>query len=1379
MSIARHHAEWLSLVETSGPFLSMPVLLRAFPQGLDARESDRAGRLREVYEEWLDRKDEPAVHRTWVHHVLSDLLEYPSNFLAEGQAIPPGLESMQPQFGETLRPDWVLKHREANGRAQLLISLYPPSQKLDAPMTGKVWKATPGTRMMELLHASNVPLGLLTNGEQWMIVYAPRGETTGFASWYADLWMQEPITLRAFQSLLHLRRFLGVAAAETLPALFASSSKDQQEVTDQLGYQVRRAVEMLVQAFDRIDAESGRQLLAGMPEKELYNSALTVMMRLVFLFSAEERKLLLLGDPLYDQHYAVSTLSELLRERADQHGEEVLERRHDAWCRLLATFRAVFAGVQHEGMRLPAYGGTLFDPDQYPFLEGRAKGTNWTNTAAKPLPINNRVVLHLLEALQILRVKVPGGGPAEARRLSFRALDIEQIGHVYEGLLDHTAMHAPEPILGLAGAKDKEPEIPLSKLEELARKGIEDLVEYLHEETGKSENGLRRLLGESSEIDDHTLLIACGQDARMFQRARPFAALLREDSFGQFVVIPEGSVYVTRGSDRRSTGTHYTPRSLTEPIVQYTLEPLVYVGPAEGKPKEEWQLKSPKELLDLKVCDMAMGSGAFLVQACRYLAERLVEAWEKVEKGQAGTFVTTPDGELSTGSVGERLIPADAAERIAIARRTVADRCLYGVDINPMAVEMAKLSLWLITLQRDRPFTFLDHSLKCGDSLLGVSSVQQIENFSLRPGEWQVTFATANLFRYVDEASAKRRALEDLPSNDHTQIENKNRLHAEAEAATAKVKAVADCLIAFELHGLDGDAYEDERTDEAEKVQLLIKRDADASLKSQTPSIDQLSAHAREQLRGRRTFHWPVQFPEVIARGGFDCFVGNPPFMGGQKITGTLGTDYRNYLVERMAGGQRGSADFCVYFFLRAYDLLRPNSGTLGLVATNTIAQGDSREVGLDQIVSTRSGVVIRAVPTCPWPGNAALEVSHVWIRRGNWSGERFINGSSVQGITSYLAPLAAVSGKPFRLNANSNKSFIGSYVLGMGFVLTPEEAQVLLKKDPRNKEVVIPYINGEDLNSRPDQSPSRWIINFFNWPLDRTATGNWADADEAQRKTWLKTGIVPQDYPARVAGDFKDCLAIVREKVKPQREAQNDERGQKLWWQYLRHRPELYETVRDLNRVLAKALTSKHHAFAFLPRGLVYDQTGPIFAFDSSDWFAVLQSDIHALWALDYGASLETRPRYTPSDCFETFPFPPMTEELSVLGEKYHEQRGEMMLRRQEGLTKIYNRFSNPNEHAEDVEGLRRLHTQINQAAFRAYGWDNMDLNQGFRETKAGLRYTISAVAWQCIRDRLLELNHRLHAAENHTETLPSPLKRKRRVGLKKSEVGELGLFE
>ena len=372
-------------LRTSGPFLSMPVLLRVFPQGLDARDAQQAARLREAYEDWLERRESPGrPSRVGCGMCSSELLEYPKDLLAEGQAIPPGIAAVMGSFGETLRPDFALRHREADKKPPLLIGIYPPKQDLEKPVTGKLWKASPATRMMELLHAADVPLGLVTNGEHWMLVSARRGETTGFASWFADLWMQESLTLRAFHSLLHLRRLIGVADPETLPALFVESSKDQQEVTDQLGCQVRQAVEVLVQAFDRIDAESGRTLLGDVNEKTLYDSALTVMMRLVFLFSAEERGLLLLGDPLYDQNYAVSTLSELLRERADQQGEEVLERRHDAWCRLLATFRAVHAGVEHEDMRLPAYGGSLFDPDRYPLLEGRRPDSFWRDYTLQP-----------------------------------------------------------------------------------------------------------------------------------------------------------------------------------------------------------------------------------------------------------------------------------------------------------------------------------------------------------------------------------------------------------------------------------------------------------------------------------------------------------------------------------------------------------------------------------------------------------------------------------------------------------------------------------------------------------------------------------------------------------------------------------------------------------------------------------------------------------------------------------------------------------------------------------------------------------------------------------------------------------------------------------
>jgi hypothetical protein len=147
--------------------------------------------------------------------------------------------------------------------------------------------------------------------------------------------------------------------------------------------------------------------------------------------------------------------------------------------------------------------------------------------------------------------------------------------------------------------------------------------------------------------------------------------------------------------ERRRTGSHYTPRSLTEPIVKHALEPAFErLGPNAR----------PENVLDLKVCDPAMGSGAFLVEACRLIATRLVKAWEK-HKDERPT------------------IPVDEDEQLH-ARRLVAQRCLYGVDKNPRAVDLARLSLWLATLARDHEFTFLDHALKCGDSLVGLTTAQ-------------------------------------------------------------------------------------------------------------------------------------------------------------------------------------------------------------------------------------------------------------------------------------------------------------------------------------------------------------------------------------------------------------------------------------------------------------------------------------------------------------------------------------------------------------------------------------------------------------------------------------------------------------------------------
>lgn len=1424
MSMARHHAEWLSLVEISGPFLSLPVLLRVFPQGLPEREVDVARLLALAFEEWEDGGDkkvsDQALHTAWVRFVLTQTLGFPKAALREGQAIPETIKAVRPDRNETIRPDLVIVPVSVGGgdfglllddeqpeaaldeTPRLLVQVYARTQALERPARGLVGSSSPRDRMAELLLQTGLPLGLVTNGEEWTLVHRA-SETTGYATFYASLWREEPLTLRAFCALLGTDS-LFAAPGKSLADLLRDSAADQQEVTDQLGYQVRKAVELLVQALDTLDRSLGGTLLADVPERTLYQGALTVMMRLVFLLCAEERELFpVRSSELYSRHYAVSTLLAQLREAADQHGEEILERRCDAWSRLLAIFKAIHGGVEHEDMRLPAYGGSLLDPRRFPWLD---------TPDSTPLPIHNRTVLHLLEALQILQVKIPGGGPAEARRLSFRALDIEQIGHVYEGLLDHTAVRAGELILGLAGTRDKEPEVPLSRLEELVAQGSKPLLAFLKEATGRSDKALEKALAPAV-LDEGKLLIACEGDSALLARVRPLAGLVRLDDFGRFVVIPTGSVFVTSGSDRRSTGTHYTPRSLTEPVVRRTLEPLVYKGVSEGTAPSLETLRPPAELLALKVADIATGSGAFLVQACRYLSERLCEAWGQVERQQPGTPLTIPAAGPSRGELPERLVPASEEERLFLARRLVADRCLYGVDRNPMAVEMAKLSLWLTTMQKDRPFSFLDHAIKCGDSLVGCDQAQ-IRTWSL---DGKGKDDPLGLFRdtALKRAIGYRQELEALPSETVEQVHHKAQKHAEAEAALTRVRLGADLIVAPSL-GL-AKPKEQETKRESFKMHFV------AGSKN-GEFDDQLRAEATTLLGETHPFHWPLEFPEVFTgdTSGFDAIVGNPPFIGGSKITGELGVPYREFLVINIAHGKKGNSDLVGYFYLRAFGLLK-HGGTFGLIATNTIAQGDTREVGLDQLLG--AGQIFAALPSMKWPGVANLEVAVVHLLRGEWKAPCNLDGRKVHTITAFLDD-GTSSGKPFRLKENVGKSFTGNKVYGEGFVMEPEEAQALITKDPKNADVLFPYLNGEDLNSRPDQSPSRWVINFKDWPLKREENGrSWERSGEQDRKEWRRSGIVPFDYPESVATDYPDCLDIVERLVKPYRMTVNREHTRDKWWMHEHDRPVLYANIANLPRVLVITLHTKYAAFDFSMSNQVFSHGLAIISEFSGFGLAILCSTIYEAWAFTFGSSLGHTLRYTPSDCFETFPFPrlgilptyptslntsteslgtmpenlgstmessgstakwsrstaesqstttkssgtpaehqstyaesprtdaeaPRTlpERLDAIGETYHTHRKSICTARNLGLTKVYNLFHDPTCRDSDIAELRRLHTEMDTAVRDAYGWSDLDLRHSFYGEGKETRYTLHPDAKGEVLRRLLALNHARYAQE------------------------------
>jgi hypothetical protein len=353
----------------------------------------------------------------------------------------------------------------------------------------------------------------------------------------------------------------------------------------------------------------------------------------------------------------------------------------------------------------------------------------------------------------------------------------------------------------------------------LARKGKERL-KALKEDAGRGQlaAGPARAVEAARSVEG----LAAALDPIVDPRGSPGA-----------VLAPPGSPLLQPTDERRRTGSHYTPRSLTEPIVRHALAPaFARLGPDA----------TPEQVLDLKVCDPAMGSGAFLVEACRAIGARLVQAWARWP-------ATRP------------AIPADEDEELH-ARRLVAQRCLYGVDRNPRAVELARLSLWLATLARDHEFTFLDHALKCGDSLVGLSREQ------IKAASWHERGLP--LFqRLVDErveaALAGRREIRDAPDDVRRAVQEGK--HQEVERRLEFARLIGDAVLAAFF------AADKPKAREKERARL------ESWLASASPTlwerVRELAATLRagaphEQIQ---PFHWEIEFPEVFARDdpGFDA----------------------------------------------------------------------------------------------------------------------------------------------------------------------------------------------------------------------------------------------------------------------------------------------------------------------------------------------------------------------------------------------------------------------------------------------------------------------------------------------------------------------------
>lgn len=1203
--------EWLGHVQPVGLVVAPVVLARhgLNPETQTRADSEEVRKLLSSQEDGASAKNrEPrALRDDWAF--FEKILGWRTSLVAGapgGLPVPEELSLRIDESDTEIAPHWAVA--EPDGSWQILVRIEASGIGPEKRGAIEGWEASPHQRLERLLREKEVPIGLLVTDAELRFIYAPRGETSG--------WMSFPLRslgevggrpmLGGLKLLLSSFRLYNDAPNRRLPALLKASRDAQAEVSTKLASQVLGALHELLRGLHAADA--GRiEALAATRQEHLYDGLLTVLLRLVFLLYAEDRDLIpsrtdAAARAFYDQGYGIRTLyARLLDDKA--HYPDTMDERRGAWPRLLALFRLVHQG-DSTGNWIRGRGGKLFDTAEFPFLQGQER----TSDPPTPAAVSDGCILRILDLLLNL------GG----EKLSYRTLDVEQIGSVYETVMGFTIETRTGPALALrAGKNDRIP--VFVDVAALAAKKGPDRAKFLKEKAGR--NSLSDKVSKALSAAANTTAVVEALTSILDERGSPGGTL-----------SPPGSPLLQPTQERRRTGSHYTPRALTAPIVQYALEPTFErLGPDAR----------PEEVLGLKVCDPAMGSGAFLVEACRALGERLVKAWDRWPE-------TRPK------------IPEDEDDQLH-ARRLVAQRCLYGVDKNPRAVDLAKLSLWLATLARDHEFTFLDHALKCGDSLVGLTTSQ------IAAANWDESKPGLPLFRQlvrdkVERAMHGRAAIQSAP--DDTQRDIQEARHRNLESEIAPIRMMGDAVIsAF---------FEANKAKAREKARALVE----SYISGMTPRWDLLRAVVdtlRSGERGVIPFHWQVEFPEVFARDndGFDAIVGNPPFLGGTRIATELTKQYVEYLKNQFSGaGDR--ADLVSYFFRQSFGLLRYD-GLFGLIASNTISQGDTRKAGLKAILDS-DGRIVRAIRRYRWPGEAAVVVSIVHIRKGETL-NYVLDHKAVPTITCFLLS-SGPNENPHTLIENAGGAFEGMVPYSDGFMAVgnrPTSQRYL-------GSWVFPFARGKTVNSVPDSSPKDFVVFFKDREFSQI--------------------------------EAIDLLEEVRLAVHADRGERSEEIASSPWWLFWRSRMRLWNIIERRNSILVRTRVSPHHAIVRYSTPVVPDTSLVVFPFEDDARFAVLQSRAHELWARFFASSMKDDLRYTPSDCFRTFPFPKtvaIDPTLEAAGKSYHSFRAKLMIDRNEGLTKIYNRFHARGENAADIASLRRLHADMDAAVFRAYGWHDM----------------------------------------------------------------------
>ena len=644
----------------------------------------------------------------------------------------------------------------------------------------------------------------LFDGLRLRVVDAVRLYSRRYVEFDVELAADQPDTFAAFWRTCHVTAAAADQAhAHSLHALVAASDRHAAGVCRSL----RDGV--LIASTEILRAMAGRRRRTPDPPAldAAFEQALTIVYRILFLLFAEARALVPLWHPVYRESYSL----EAMRDEAERS-----VRTAGLWDALRAIARLAHDGCRAGDLRVTAFNGRLFAPARTPLADRRDLDEGAAQRAVVALSTR------------------PAADGAGRERIAYRDLGVEQLGAVYETLLDY------EP------------------------------------------------------------------------------------------AIDAGTVTLRTGSGvRKATGTFYTPQPLAEYLVRRTLAPLV-------------RGRSATEILQLRIVDPAMGSGAFLVAACRYLAVAYEAALIR-------------DGGCHASDV-------DEAQR-AMIRRTIAERCLYGVDLNPMAVQLARLSLWLATLAADRPLSFLDHRLQSGDSLLGtwVAHLRQppAPRRAARQAEREPFRRALPLFAEDAVATALRDALpirfslESTPNDTVDQVRGKERALSaltSADSALSRWKLVAHLWCAPWFAEADADA----------PLAVAFGPLSDAALTGRgtlpVKTAQRFLAAATALAESRRLFHWELEFPEAFFdaagrrrdRAGFDAVIGNPPW---DMIRADAGeADARSRARTALAPLLRFTRDAGVYsaqsdghanryqvFVERAVALTRPG-GRFGLVLPSGFA---------------------------------------------------------------------------------------------------------------------------------------------------------------------------------------------------------------------------------------------------------------------------------------------------------------------------------------------------------------------------------------------------------------------------------------------------------